>query len=142
MATASVEATRSPHPATTVRAAVEWARGRGLRVRLVESFGVVCVSQHADERWEIDPRADGVSPIGVCVLREQPPCSDPDEAASIALDAPASYVTGLARGIAKGEPSKEWEGSVDRRLFAAGYMAGLFVRSWMMTRASSRDLSQ
>jgi len=141
MATASIEAPRSPHPATTVRAAVEWARGRGLRVRLVESFGVVCVSQHADERWELDPRAEGISPVGCCVLMDQPSTSDTDEAASLALDAPASYVTGLARGIAKGEPSAEWDGSVDRRLFSAGYMAGLFVRGWLM-KPRTVDLSQ
>jgi hypothetical protein len=141
MATVSVEAQRSPHPATTVKAAVEWARGRGLRVRLVEEFGVVAISQHADERWELDPRAEGVSPIGCCVLQEQPRCSDPDEAASLALDAPASYVTGLARGIAKGQPSAEWTEAVDRRLFMAGYEAGLFVRSWLM-RPRTGDLSR
>lgn len=138
--TAAATEARSPHPATTVKAAVEWARGRGLRVRLVESFGVVCLSTHAPE-WELDPRADALSPIGAVVLMVQPPCSDPDEAASLVLDAPASYVTGLARGIAKGEPSETWTDSVDRRLFAAGYEAGLFVRSWLM-RPRSGDLSQ
>ena len=35
MSATPTEAPLSPHPATTVRAAVEWARGRGLRVRLV-----------------------------------------------------------------------------------------------------------
>jgi hypothetical protein len=126
-----IASARSPHPATTVKAAIEWARDKGLRIRLVESFGVVCISTHAPT-WEVDPRAEGVSPVGAVVLMEQPPCSDTDEAASLALDAPPAYCDGLAAGIAKAEPSKAWVESTARRLYLAGWEAGLFVRSWLM----------
>jgi hypothetical protein len=119
------------HPVHAVRAAVEWSRGRGLRIRLVEEFGVVCISTHAP-RWEVDPSVTGPNPVGAAILMAQPECSDLDEAAALALGVPLAWVEGLAAGVARAEPSKTWATSVARHMYLGGFEAGLFVRSWLM----------
>jgi hypothetical protein len=128
---AVVTSPATPHPITTVRAAVAWARGKGIRIRLVEDFGVVCISHHAAETWVQDPRAEGPNVIGAVMLMVQPQLTDVDKAAALAMAAPIAYVEGFAAGCAKADPSKAWETSVARRLYAAGFEAGLFTRSWM-----------
>jgi hypothetical protein len=128
---AVVAAPATPHPINTVRAAVAWARGRGLQITLVEDFGVVCLSS-ALPTWVADPRAEGPNIVGACIMRVQPHTTNIEKAAEIAMGAPMAYCEGFARGLAKLDPAHEWDGSLARRLFAAGYEAGVFARSWML----------
>lgn len=118
-----------PHPILVLRAAVEWARARGIAVRLGVPWGVQCVSSHDGYRWEMEPGARAVDPIGAAILERQPMATEPYAAAAEALSAPAAWIHGLQEALDDEEPSTSWGESVHRALYAAGREAGVLYRA-------------
>lgn len=125
----------SPHALNELRAAMLWAREKGLSVRPSSHFGVISTSEHSDvmATWEVDPLAKGgPNPIGCAILRCQPQTSDTDEAAVMALGAPLAFVEGFCAAVAREELSKAWSESVARVQYLAGAAAGSMVRAWLL----------
>jgi hypothetical protein len=127
-----VRSPATPHALDAIKRAILWAREHRLPLRLTDSFGVVCTSQHALAMWEPDPRARGISPLGACVLQVQPQTVDTDEAASLAVGAPVAWVEGFAAGCARLDASKAWTESVARAQYLAGFAAGTMARAFVM----------
>jgi hypothetical protein len=130
----SAQSQHTPHPVTLVRAAVLWCRASGISVRL-GSRGVICTSQHARTRWERDPDAHGVCPIGAALINYQPEATDPEEAAAECLFAPVAWVRVFEAALNHEDIPEEWAGASDRLLRAAAYEAGVrFREEFIRTR--------
>jgi len=122
------------HPLDELRAALAWAREKGIPVRLSANFGVVCTSGEASglATWERDPRMpEGPNVVGIAILRSQPQCTSDDDAAMLAVGAPLAFVEGVCDGVARQETSHAWTEGVGRRQYLAGVEAGLMVRAWV-----------
>jgi len=117
-----------PHPILVLRAAVEWARARQVPVRLGVAWGVHCVSSHDGSRWEMEPAARAVDPIGAAILERQPMATERYAAAAEALSAPAAWIHGLQEALDDEHASESWGESIHRALYAAGREAGELYR--------------
>lgn len=115
------------HPVILLRAAVLWCRASNIPVRLGD-HGVHCVSQHAVDRWERDPRASGVSVLGAALLNYQPEATELRAAAAECLFAPGAWIDAFEAGLSHEEMPHAWETASDKRLRAAGYEAGVRYR--------------
>ncbi len=109
----------SPHPLTVIAESIRWARAAGHRIRF-GAFGVHCVSSHAADRWEPDPRDSGIDPLGAAILHRQPMATDPYEAAAEALAAPIAWVRGFQEHLDGEAVSSTWGEPIHRTLYAAG----------------------
>ncbi len=119
--------TPTPHPVSLIRAAVLWCRASGIPVRLGD-WGVHCVSSHARDRWERDPRASGVSVLGAALLNYQPEATELRAAAAECLFAPGAWIDAFESGLSHEEMPQAWATALDKRLRAAGYEAGCRYR--------------
>lgn len=111
------------HPVVILRAAVIWARAAGIRVRL-GSFGVICISAKAAIRWERDPVASGVCPLGAAILHAQPQATIFAAAAAEAICAPRAWLEGYQAGFDREDLPEVWAAPINRRLALAGFEAG------------------
>lgn len=126
------ETSSGPHPLTLIRDAVLAARADGYPVIIGSGWGVVCTSSHGARRWEVDPRAAGVDPLGAVLVRHQPRATSHQAALAEALDVPAIYVTGLEDGIEQARPERTLPTSVARGLYAAGWATAALVREELL----------
>lgn len=126
-----------PHPVAMMRAAVLWARAKGLRVGLwkrLDAFGVHCVSAHGD-RWAPDPRDGVIDPIGAAILHAQPDTDDPIVAAYEALVATDTWIAGFVAGLYREDGDPAHASAADRRVYLAAYEQGLRYRSEILMLA-------
>lgn len=127
------------HPITLIRAAVLWARAANIPVRLGR-WGVMTAFENGAIHWKRDPAARAVDPIGCAILHAQPEATEPYAAAAEALSAPAAWVHGLQQSLDHESPSTSWTESIQRRLYAAGYTAGVQYRVEFYGAHASRVL--
>jgi hypothetical protein len=118
-----------PHPLTIIREAIEAARLQGIRIR-IGSHGVEFAPDTS--RWIRDPDEGGVDPIGAAILLKQPQLDDVDEAAAAAVNAPIPWTAGCSDGLQRREPADAWATSVKAKMYAAGYSAGIWLRSLLV----------
>jgi hypothetical protein len=123
---------------TILRDAAIWARGEGVPVR-IGSLGVHCTSSHGRERWQRDPRASGVDPLGAILLQHQPEPTEHHRALAALMEVHEAYVHGAEDALA-GEPmSKSWGASISARMYVLGYQCGWLFREELLrgrTRAA------
>lgn len=120
--------TRAPDPRPSSSAilidAIRWAGAQGLPVIASADPGVVCTST-ALNRWEVDPTAIGISPLGAAVLRAQPPTADLDTACFLAVGESIRWVEGYTVGVAGLNARPAWGTQPAGPMLVAGYLVGL-----------------
>lgn len=119
---------RDPLPALFAEA-LNQAHVEGLSLVASGEMGVRCVSTHGGRRWEADPNAEGVSPLGAVVLLRQPPAVTPDQAAAIACNTSMRWVEAFAVGVSGLAPITMWRDHVAYRLMAAAWLFGVQIRT-------------
>jgi hypothetical protein len=121
------------HPLTLIRDAVLAARAEGYPVVIGPGWGVICTSSHGARRWEVDPLAPGVDPLGAVLLRHQPRATNHQAALAEALDVPLVYVDGLEDGIEdRQRPTRRFASSVARGFYAAGWGTAALIREQLL----------
>lgn len=115
-----------------LRKALEWAKGRRLRVRPAAP-PVICISSHAGVRWARRDVDSVIDPIGAAILMNQPDADEMPAAAAQALSTSEPRVHGLADGLAGEKPQSSWLMSAAKALYTGAYLAGLQLRVEMET---------
>jgi hypothetical protein len=142
MSPAIVRAPATKPAVTILREAIIWAQLEGYRIRLgTAGYGVQCSSRHGNERWERDPREEGVDPLGAVILQHQPEATLPQYAAALALGGGGSWipwVEGAADGLAGEAKNRTW---IDRPVpahvadrYLNGYEAAILLRIAILSR--------
>lgn len=116
--------------------AVVWALGEGYPIS-VDDAGVTCTSI-ALKRWEVEPTAPTISPLGAIVLQRQPPAADLYRAIGLALDAHPSEVAGIEDGLLHAAPSGDWIRTPRRHLYLGGLKTGTWLRSQLVGKTCMR----
>lgn len=132
---------RPPRPRRTSREiiadAVRWAMARGIRVIASANPGVICTSTAAC-KWEVDPSAPGVSPLGAAILmRQKETILSPlvDRACFLAVGESDRWVEGYSIGIAGFHARPEWARHPAGPVYANGWTAGRDVYTAARLRA-------
>jgi hypothetical protein len=107
-----------------------WAVGRGYPIS-VDDHGVVCTSL-ALKRWEVEPNAETISPLGAIILQRQPPAAELYRAIGFALEAHLSEIAGIEDGLLHAQPSTDWIKTPRRHLYLNGLQAGTWLRSMLV----------
>ena len=110
--------------------AVMWAAGQGYPIS-VDDAGVVCTSV-ALKRWEVEPTAETISPLGAIILQRQPPAADLYRAIGMALDAHPSEIAGIEDGLTHAAPAQHWIRTPRRHLYLSGLQTGTWLRSQLV----------
>lgn len=116
--------------------AVLWAAERGYPIS-ADDAGVICTSV-ALKRWEVEPTAPTISPLGAIVLQRQPPAADLYRAIGMALDAHPSEIAGIEDGLLHAAPTGEWIRTPRRHLYLGGLQAGTWLRSQLVGKVCMR----
>lgn len=125
------------HPIEVIRSAVLSQRAAGARIS-IGLLGVHVVSAESP-RWERDPRAKWLSPLGAVLLEVQPSeWDDPYDALAEVFETRLAYVEGLIDGMEKAEPDKDRAGTRDGRLYVTGWEQGYRFREEMLRGGFSR----
>ncbi len=120
-----------PRPASPLRLiaeAIKTATAAGHVVTAEATLGLVCNSTSMP-RWEHDPRAAAISPLGALLLAHQPPIPLADEALAHLLGTSMIYVLGLDDGCVGATPSSTIARGPAARLYADGYTIGTELRA-------------
>lgn len=125
---------RATRPAIHVLCeAISWAIVNGHHICL-DAYGVRCVSSLVDARWERDPHARGLDPIGAAILMHGSCKGDVAEAGAEVLGEPLPTVEGLADGVALRPRSSVWSRSITRAAYSRGYEMGANLRIAILAR--------
>lgn len=116
-----------------IRKCVNAASATGLTVSAVAELGVHCTSTHAP-RWEVEPRADVISPLGAVLLAEQPQIADADAALAHVLGANRIWIMGFDEGQSGQKSDLLVEAGPAARLYGQGYAAGVEFRGALHKR--------
>lgn len=124
---------RAPVPIRRMIAdAINAAIAAGHTVTTAAELGAVCVSTLAP-RWEVDPRARALSPLGCLLLAHQPPVPRADKALTHLLEVGPGWVDGFELGCAGVRDTTQTK-RLDQRLFADGFKLGVEFRALLQRR--------
>jgi len=98
---------------------------------------VTCTSR-ALKRWEVEPTAETISPLGAIVLQRQPPAADLYQAIGMALEAHPAEVSGIEDGLTHAAPAQIWIKTPRRHLYLGGLQAGTWLRAMLVGKTCLR----